>query len=120
MKYFLNIVALLCVAFSFGQAKTDSIVSTQDSIIDAKQIIKAEIKPELDSLSVRKLEDNELAAELDRKWLEELYSNTLYDTIYKTVTELRGRLLCQPGSLATISQKSKISAPKRQFTQTNT
>jgi len=29
------------------------------------------------------------AAELDKKWLEELYSNSLFDTIYKSVTELK-------------------------------
>ena len=32
--------------------------------------------------------DDAYAAEIDKKWLEELYSTSLYDTIYKTVTDL--------------------------------
>lgn len=34
------------------------------------------------------LTDDSLAVAIDKKWLEELYSNNLFDTIYKTVTEL--------------------------------
>jgi len=60
-----------------------------DSLIDGKKVITAEIKAELDSTALKHLEDNQFAAEIDQKWLEELYSNTLYDTIYKTVSELK-------------------------------
>ena len=33
--------------------------------------------------------DHQFAAEIDQKWLEELYSNNLFDTIYKSVSELK-------------------------------
>ena len=95
---------LLSCIFSFGQ---DSIPETTevkktiepiakennkivvDSLIDGNKVIKTEIKAELDSTDLRKLEDHQLAAEIDQKWLEELYSNNLFDTIYKTVSELK-------------------------------
>ena len=32
------------------------------------------------------LEDHKLASEIDEKWLEELYSTSLYDTIYNTIS----------------------------------
>jgi len=62
----------------------------KDSVIDGKVYSKTdiEIKAELDSTAIKALEDNEMAAAIDQKWLEELYSNNLFDTIYKTVTEL--------------------------------
>ncbi|WP_406685672.1 LysM peptidoglycan-binding domain-containing protein [Seonamhaeicola sp. MEBiC1930] len=41
-----------------------------------------------DSTDIKKLKDLELAANFDEKWQEELYSTSLFDTIYKSVTEL--------------------------------
>jgi membrane-bound lytic murein transglycosylase D len=37
---------------------------------------------------VEKADDNTYAADFDKKWLEELYGNSLYDTIYNSVTDL--------------------------------
>ncbi|MBU2926769.1 LysM peptidoglycan-binding domain-containing protein [Winogradskyella psychrotolerans] len=80
----------------FAQTKSDSIakkavkvVPSDDSVIDGK-LFKSENKIEalVDSLNVKNLEDLPHVAELDKKWLEELYSNSLFDTIYKSVTEL--------------------------------
>lgn len=75
----------------FSQKQTElthnKIVS--DSIIDGKMSSIAKVKPVLDSLSTRKLEDDKHVAELDKKWLDELFSSSLYDTIYKTVRELK-------------------------------
>ena len=100
----LTFAVLLSCLFSFGQ---DSIPKTTevkkpiesaanknntnvvDSLIDGKKVLKTEIKAELDSTALRNLEDHQLAAEIDQKWLEELYSNTLFDTIYRTVSELK-------------------------------
>ncbi|WP_296350149.1 LysM peptidoglycan-binding domain-containing protein [Winogradskyella sp.] len=42
----------------------------------------------MDSINLKNLEDLPEVAELEQKWLEELYNNSLYDTIYKTVSEL--------------------------------
>ncbi len=122
-KHFTLTLALLwCFVFSYGQdsipnptetklpeQKSDVEAQThsKDSLIDAKQIIKADIKPEADSSSVRVLEDNALAAELDRKWLEELYSNTLYDSIYKSVTELKYEPVEYP-ELSTDTLKARL------------
>jgi membrane-bound lytic murein transglycosylase D len=89
--------------FSFGQDSMSTIkpkqaitpasktvnAATVDSLIDGKTIIKTEIKAELDSTAIKNLEDHQHAAEIDQKWLEELYSNNLFDTIYKTVSELK-------------------------------
>jgi membrane-bound lytic murein transglycosylase D len=94
-------VLLSCV-FSFGQDSIPKITELKkpiepginiktkvvDSLIDGKNLIQTEIKAELDSTALSNLEDHKFAAEIDQKWLEELYSNTLFDTIYKTVSEL--------------------------------
>ncbi|MEM1002487.1 MAG: LysM peptidoglycan-binding domain-containing protein, partial [Bacteroidota bacterium] len=40
------------------------------------------------SIPTDSLQDLELTAEFERKWLEELYENSLYDTIYKYIEEL--------------------------------
>ncbi len=90
--------ALLCMAMfcGFSQTKTDSIVKPEvkpikanDSVIDGKLIVLNKVIPaEVDSLSIKSLQDLPEAAELDQKWLDELYSMSLYDTIYKSVSEL--------------------------------
>jgi len=41
----------------------------------------------VDTLSNTELKDNELAKKIDEKWLQELYSSSLFDTIYKSVSE---------------------------------
>ena len=62
--------------------------SIKDSLIDGTARTIKSIKVETNSTSNKKLEDNAFAAQLDEKWFEELYSNSLFDTIYKSVTEL--------------------------------
>src|SRR5690606_8123212 len=41
-----------------------------------------------DSLEINHLTDDDFASGLDQKWLEELYSNHLFDTIYQTINKL--------------------------------
>src|SRR5690606_15046817 len=41
-----------------------------------------------DSLIFKAVFDNEHAAALDQKWLEDLYSNTLFDSVYQSVTDM--------------------------------
>lgn len=59
-----------------------------DTIVDGQAFYKKEINivKELDLNA--ELLDNAHAAEIDEKWLEELYSNSLFDTIYKAVGDL--------------------------------
>lgn len=100
------------VAIGFSQTKTDTIVSTikvGDSIIDGKTINKGKIIPaEPDTLNIKNLKDLPEAAELDQKWLEELYSNALYDTIYKSVTELTYEPVDYP-ELSTDTLKARLA-----------
>ena len=103
---YLTIGILLCGLFSFGQDSIPKTTQTKrltesdfvdgetyvvDTIIDGKTYFRKplNIKPAVDSTAINKLEDHKLASEIDEKWLEELYSNNLYDTIYKSVSELK-------------------------------
>ncbi len=91
----LTIGALLCGSISFAQVKpTDKQAkkvnqSKIDSILDNTTPINKAIEPVTDSTKLKSLEDNQLASEFDEKWLEELYSNTLFDTIYESITDIR-------------------------------
>ena len=86
------LIIFFCIQLGFSQTK-DTISSQKvimiDTIIDGELNLVKEVKPISDSLFKRKLEDNTQASQLDKKWLKELYSSSLYDTIYKTVRELR-------------------------------
>ncbi len=90
----------LCVCgLSFSQVKTkkantptapDKTVSVQiDSISDGKNLDAIEMAIVADSLSAKTIEDLQLASEIDQKWLDELYSNELFDSIYASVTDLK-------------------------------
>ncbi|MEM6515283.1 MAG: LysM peptidoglycan-binding domain-containing protein [Bacteroidota bacterium] len=83
---------------------------SKDSIIDGKDLSnhKIEIKAELDSTAMQSLEDIELAANIDQKWLEELYSNNLFDSIYQTVTELDYKEVDYP-ELPTDTLKARLA-----------
>lgn len=91
-------VMLLFCGLSFSQENTNPknktvasdtlVLKTVDSIIDGKNVKTKQIVPVSDSLVKPNLEDHVLASEIDQKWLEELYSNSLYDSIYTSVTEL--------------------------------
>jgi membrane-bound lytic murein transglycosylase D len=114
----------LCTLFSFGQdsipkttkikrlTETDFVEGESyvvDTIIDGKTYFKKtlNIKPKLDSTSVKNLEDHKLASELDEKWLEELYSNNLFDTIYTSVSELKYDTVDYP-ELSTDTLKARL------------
>ncbi|WP_458628220.1 LysM peptidoglycan-binding domain-containing protein [Winogradskyella sp. PC D3.3] len=96
LKTFLLASLCLSVCYGYSQVKTDSIVNkssevvpTKGAVIDGKLFKSGEkIQAITDSLDVKNLKDLDEVAELDKKWLEELYSNSLFDTIYKSVTEL--------------------------------
>jgi membrane-bound lytic murein transglycosylase D len=96
IKTFLSACFCVVTIFGFSQSETDSIskvepsvAKVKDSLIDGKLINSQKAIPAIvDSLSIKNLQDLAEAAELDEKWLEELYSNSLFDTIYKSVSEL--------------------------------
>ncbi|SFZ90149.1 membrane-bound lytic murein transglycosylase D [Flaviramulus basaltis] len=98
---FFIILLLLNVGIGFSQS--------QDSIIDGTPKTIKVIEVENDSTSIKKLVDNELAAKLDEKWFEELYSNALFDTIYKSVTELDFDEIDYP-ELPTDTLKARLKA----------
>ncbi|MFV0566823.1 MAG: LysM peptidoglycan-binding domain-containing protein [Flavobacteriaceae bacterium] len=78
---FCTILLLLLCTSGFSQVQdTDTLTS---STVDVKQVTV-----QSDSTLFQKVEDFELANQVDEKWLEELYSNSLYDTIYNSVSGL--------------------------------
>lgn len=122
---YLIIGTLICSSFSLAQDSIPTTAQTKrlseseliagesyviDTIIDGKTYFKKELnlKPVLDSLNSRTLEDHKLASELDAKWLEELYSNTLFDTIYKSVSELTYEPVDYP-ELSTDTLKARLN-----------
>ncbi|PWK20560.1 LysM peptidoglycan-binding domain-containing protein [Xanthomarina spongicola] len=78
-----------------------------DTIIDGKTLYKLQIEaiPKISELD--SLKDHELAQQFDEKWLEELYNNSLYDTIYKTVSELEYNDIDYP-ELSTDTLKARL------------
>ena len=88
-----SIISFLMISsFGFAQTNDSTVVKNQiikDTIIDGQSQSKKIVAPVIDSLSKRTLEDHKLASEIDEKWLEELYSTSLYDTIYNSIVEMK-------------------------------
>jgi membrane-bound lytic murein transglycosylase D len=55
------------------------------------------------------IEDYQLATEIDQKWIEELYSNSLFDSIYESVVELTYEKVDYP-ELPTDTLKARLEA----------
>ncbi|WP_179009461.1 LysM peptidoglycan-binding domain-containing protein [Winogradskyella forsetii] len=116
LKTFLLAFLCLSVFSGFSQSKTDSIakkpsevVPKNAAVIDGKLFSKGKkIESEADTTGVRNLKDLPEVAELDKKWLEELYSNSLFDTIYKSVTELEYEPVDYP-ELSTDTLKARLA-----------
>lgn len=85
-----------------------SVSKTTDSIVDGKKLQSTSIQAVIDSTQIQSLQDHELALQIDEKWLEELYSNTLFDTIYKTVSELDYKPVDYP-ELPTDTLKARLA-----------
>lgn len=94
MTFRVLIAFFLFIQFSLGQSADSTLVQSNektiivDTIIDGKSQVLKEIKPVHDSLIKKEFKDLDIAAEFDKKWMEELFSSGLYDTIYKSVSEL--------------------------------
>jgi len=80
-------------------------VEVSSSVEFSKNKTLSEIKPVTDTLNV--LRDNELAAEIDKKWLQELYSTSLFDTIYRDVVGLKYEAVYYP-ELSTDTLKARL------------
>lgn len=79
-----------------------------DTIIDGQAYFKKSIKA-LEEVDLSKaLEDDHFAADIDKKWLEELYSNTLFDTIYRDVSGLKYDAVYYP-ELTTDTLKARLA-----------
>ena len=91
------VLFIFCFQTGFTQTKDSTEIKVvevpiksiiKDTVIDGKSQTNKTVKPVIDSLDLKKLEDNPEAVEIDEKWLEELYSSSLFDTIYKSISEL--------------------------------
>ncbi|MBT8265621.1 MAG: LysM peptidoglycan-binding domain-containing protein [Bacteroidia bacterium] len=111
MKFIKAILLIGIVNFGFAQAQ-DSIPVIQktikDTLIDGRSQSVKVVEPVKDSSSTKQLVDHKLAAELDQKWLNELYSTSLYDTINKFVTELDYKEVYYP-ELPTDTLKKRLA-----------
>ena len=113
------VIFILLFNLNFGFSQTETIdpesevevlekVRVSDTIIDGQIHEITSVEPVLDSLSIRILEDHLEAAIFDQKWLDELYSSSLYDTIYKTVRELKYDSIYYP-ELSTDTLKHRLA-----------
>jgi len=104
------IVLIANIGVCFAQTK-DSISSQKiklnDSLIDGSINLSKVVKAEIDSISALSFLDNDHAAGLDEKWLEELYSNDLYDTIYNSISDLTYEEVDYP-ELSTDTLKARL------------
>jgi len=67
------------------------------------------ISPLADSLALQALEDYQPAIDMDLKWIQELYSNSLFDSIYDSVTEMSFESVEYP-ELPTDTLKARLEA----------
>ena len=99
----------ILVFLNFSWCVGQSLKSTKtESRIDGKQQTAKTIQNQKDSLLVERVDDNVIAADFDEKWLEELYSNSLYDTIYNSISELTYEEVDYP-ELSTELLKSRLA-----------
>jgi len=113
------VIFLLLFNLSFGFSQTETTapnsqdeesekVIVSDTVIDGQIQQITLVEPVTDSLSTRVLEDNPKAARFDNIWLEELYSSSLYDTIHKTVRELKYDTIYYP-DISTDTLKHRLA-----------
>ena len=91
LRFFISCLILFTSEICFSQTQDTIQLQKEvvkDSLIDGHINVNTPIEAEADSTSIKKLKDNQVAAQFDEKWREDLYNNSLFDTIYKSVTEL--------------------------------
>ncbi|AXO80767.1 LysM peptidoglycan-binding domain-containing protein [Olleya aquimaris] len=112
---------LLCIVATIGYSqdtiqqqtrlKQDQLEEGQDyvidTIIDGQTYFKKAIKA-VQTVDLSKgLQDHDFAAKIDKEWLDELYSNTLFDTIYRDVSNLKYKAVYYP-ELTTDTLKARL------------
>ncbi|MFY0712130.1 LysM peptidoglycan-binding domain-containing protein [Seonamhaeicola sp. NFXS20] len=115
---FFILTLLLGSSVCYSQSQ-EAVASSNKPVIDTlinnktgkEKLINKTIKDSIvtDSTGIKNLKDNELASKIDAKWQEELYSNNLFDTIYKTVTQLDFKEVDYP-ELPTDTLKARLEA----------
>ncbi|WP_100610487.1 lytic transglycosylase domain-containing protein [Confluentibacter lentus] len=90
MAKILSIIFFFTFLVCSSQIKNSitSIEQSSNTLVDSTTQILNDINKVQDTTIFKAVFDNEHAASLDKKWLEDLYSNTLFDTIYESVAEL--------------------------------
>ena len=109
-RFFIGFV--LCFTLGFTQNQDSISIEKEvikDTLIDGHILLEKPIEAIEDSLSKKTLEDNLFAAKVDEKWFKELYDNNLFDTIYKSVTELTYEDVDYP-ELPTDTLKARLKA----------
>ena len=91
--------ALCICSLSFSQVKPSkkdnnkapekTVSAPKDAISNGKKLVESKIDPDADALSATNIEDFKLASEFDQKWMDDLYSTELFDSIYHSVTDLK-------------------------------
>ncbi|RNC88156.1 MAG: LysM peptidoglycan-binding domain-containing protein [Winogradskyella sp.] len=100
VKYYKELVS--------GNEKSSKTPLVSNKTIDGNPTQEQTIPAVQDTTKIKTLEDNSLAAEYDEKWLEDLYGNSLFDTIYKSVTELSYEPVDYP-ELSTDTLKARLN-----------
>lgn len=97
---------LLLGSFNLGISQSQELKQphVKDSLAK-NSLVVAQTK--IDSSFIKQLEDNTIAAELDKKWLEELYSNTSFDTTYISENQLNLDPIIYP-ELSTDTLKARL------------
>lgn len=82
--------------------------NVKDTVLDKQAFYKKEIKSVEQIDSIAEFQDLEYASQIDEKWLEELYNNSLFDTIYRSVSELDYKVVYYP-ELPTDTLKARLA-----------
>ena len=99
-----------CGFITAQEGETTKSPLSKDTIIDGKIVSKPTvISPIVDSLQIKKLEDYQPAIDIDQKWIDELYSNSLFDSIYDSVSGLTYENVDYP-ELPTDTLKARLEA----------
>jgi membrane-bound lytic murein transglycosylase D len=118
--YSILLYASCCAVFSYAQdatqikterASESKLVAGEnyvtDTIIAGETLFKKQIEPVVSIDLKKELEDHQFASEIDEKWMEELYSNSLFDTIYREVSDLKYDAVYYP-ELSTDTLKARL------------
>ena len=85
------LLTIFFFSFLVCTAQTKNVISEQNSnptMLDSTSVVVDDFSKVQDTTIFKAVFDHEHAASFDKKWLEDLYSNSLYDVMYESVTEL--------------------------------